>query len=296
MNRFMAAEKAPLSESGACLLANLREKSRLLPIGVQSVDELLHGGMREGQHLELVGQAGAGKTQLCLLAAMTTAVRGEGVVYIDTCASFSARRMALLFRHSPAAQQGKVALAAFVEALSRVTVYRAHDIHTLLGILNKLSLQFLEAESGTASGKSPSKPRVSLVVVDSPAALIGPLLGGAGAGHQGHALMIALGRQLRSLARRFTLAVLSTNHLVGGGRGAGLRPALGGSWQNQAHVRLQLGVEAEALDPAKKHAEAGAAQGADDGMRVAVLRASSIGPCGEMARFALMESGAIRSC
>lgn len=74
-----------------------------------------------------------------------------------------------------------------------------------------------------------------------------------------------------------------------------MRPALGGSWQNQAHVRLQLGVEAEGLDPARKHAEVGEAQGADDGMRFAVLRTSSIGPCGETARFALMESGAIHS-
>lgn len=73
-----------------------------------------------------------------------------------------------------------------------------------------------EAEHNTALGTGGSKPRVSLVVVDSPASLVSPLLGGAGAGPQGHALMVSLGRQLRFLASRFTLAVLSTNHLVGG--------------------------------------------------------------------------------
>lgn len=73
-----------------------------------------------------------------------------------------------------------------------------------------------EAERGAAEGREGSKPRVSLVVVDSPTSLVSPLLGGAGAGPQSHALMVSLGRELRFLARRFTLAVLSTNHLVGG--------------------------------------------------------------------------------
>lgn len=41
---------------------------------------------------------------------MTTVVRGESVVYIDTCASFSARRLAILFRHSSAAQQVRITL------------------------------------------------------------------------------------------------------------------------------------------------------------------------------------------
>jgi hypothetical protein len=47
----------------------------------------------------------------------------------------------------------------------------------------------------------------------------GPPGGGSGAGdqgHQGQALLAALGRALKQLAQRFALGVLATNHLVGG--------------------------------------------------------------------------------
>ena len=54
-----------------------------------------------------------------------------------------------------------------------------------------------------------------LLVIDSVSALVAPILGGARQS-QGHVLMTTLGQQLRQLADRFGVAVLVTNHTVGG--------------------------------------------------------------------------------
>jgi hypothetical protein len=71
------------------------------------------------------------------------------------------------------------------------------------------------AEQARAAGTA-SSPAVTLLVVDSPAAVIAPVLGGGNQHSQGHALMMGVARILRSLARRFSVAVLTTNHMVGG--------------------------------------------------------------------------------
>lgn len=62
------------------------------------IDGLLDQGVLEGSMIEVVGESSAGKSQLCMLFAATTALRGEGVVYIDTAAAFSPVRVAGLCR------------------------------------------------------------------------------------------------------------------------------------------------------------------------------------------------------
>ena len=57
--------------------------------------------------------------------------------------------------------------------------------------------------------------RPSLLIVDSLSFLVSPVLGPGGA-DDGHALMICLGRALKQLAQTQKLAVISTNHIVGG--------------------------------------------------------------------------------
>ena len=57
--------------------------------------------------------------------------------------------------------------------------------------------------------------RPSLLIVDSLSFLVSPVLGPGGA-DDGHALMICLGRALKQIAQTQKLAVLSTNHIVGG--------------------------------------------------------------------------------
>ena len=92
-------------------------------------------------------------------------------------------------------------------------------------------------DQGLANRQAVCQPK--LVILDSVSALIGPILGAGGSQHShGHALMSALGHMLKYIATQYTAAILCTNHMVGSGTNP--RPALGESWKNQPHTRLQL--------------------------------------------------------
>jgi len=94
---LMERKYAATWRTGASKLAEMeRNAVRCLPFGVQEVDEVLQGGAREGHVLELVGEAGSGKTQMCMMLTAMTVSRGERVVYVDTNNSFSGERLARL--------------------------------------------------------------------------------------------------------------------------------------------------------------------------------------------------------
>ncbi len=55
-----------------------------IPSGCESIDELLGGGFEKGCITELYGEAGSGKTNICLQTAILTAKSGKNVIYVDT--------------------------------------------------------------------------------------------------------------------------------------------------------------------------------------------------------------------
>ncbi|RLF50898.1 MAG: DNA repair and recombination protein RadB [Thermoplasmata archaeon] len=55
-----------------------------LPTGCKSLDDLLGGGVEGGIITEFYGEAGCGKTNLCLQISRETAKLGKKVAYIDT--------------------------------------------------------------------------------------------------------------------------------------------------------------------------------------------------------------------
>lgn len=63
--------------------------------------------------------------------------------------------------------------------------------------------------------RPPQRSRPSLLIVDSLSSLVSPVMGPGGS-EDGHSLMICLGRALKGLAQRHSLAVITTNHIVGG--------------------------------------------------------------------------------
>ncbi|KAL0038257.1 hypothetical protein WJX79_010245 [Trebouxia sp. C0005] len=201
---------APCVWNGKELLSHLQNHARLLPTGCVRVDELLCGGLREGHLTELFGESASGKTQLCMMAAVAAAMRGEQVTYIDTTGSFSGRRAASIFNTLQSRVQG--------------------------GKPCRL-LQILQSIKALVTSSNACQP--NLVILDSVSALITPILGAGGPQQsQAHALMSALGRMLKYVAAQYTAAVLCTNHMVGSGSNP--RPALGESWKVQPHTRLQL--------------------------------------------------------
>ncbi|MDI6916892.1 MAG: DNA repair and recombination protein RadB [Thermoplasmatales archaeon] len=55
-----------------------------LKIGCKTLDDLLDGGVESGALTEFYGEAGSGKTNICLQLARNCAEQGKKVVYIDT--------------------------------------------------------------------------------------------------------------------------------------------------------------------------------------------------------------------
>ncbi len=115
-----------------------------------------------------------------------------------------------------------------------------------------------------ASVPAPEGPLPRVLIVDSVAAVVGPVLG-MPQHSQGYVLVAALGRMLRQLAAAHSLAVVVTNHLVAsraaegketdskevpwGGAQAGANtrhmvPAMGEMWKGQVHRRLLLQLTA----------------------------------------------------
>jgi RAD51-like protein 3 len=201
-----------------------------------SIARLLDGGLREGQLTEVCGPSGSGRTQLALSAAITTAARGEPVVFFDTCNSFSAARLQQLYPAVAAQQQQQPPAARLTleQALALVTVVRPHSIFALLTSLDTLS--------GHIARMTDSSHRPRLLVIDSLSALVSPILGGQ-QHTQGTTLMVAAAQVLKQMAVRHHMAVVVTNHMTAAGAAGVPRPALGEQWRHQPSVRLQLYVD-----------------------------------------------------
>ena len=111
----------------------------------------LGGGVSRGRVTELVGRAGAGKTQGCLTLAAACASRGDAMVYVDTEGSFRAQRCGR--------SRKLEARPIREELLQRVHVLRPQNREELLAAL----------ETGVVEERA-RQARAALVVVDSVAA------------------------------------------------------------------------------------------------------------------------------
>nr|XP_043609950.1 DNA repair protein RAD51 homolog 4 isoform X2 [Erigeron canadensis] len=189
-------------------------------------DVLLHGGLHEGHVTELVGPSSSGKTQVCFQVASNVAMKLGSVVFLDSGNSFSPTRIMQMVTRISGSAGNKV--DGFLQpAMRNIEHHAVFDIYALLKILHQLKLNL----------KSQTRYRLRLIIVDSISSLIAPVLGGSNA--QGHALMVSVGYLLKELADRHNIAVVVTNHMVSG-EGGIPKPALGESWKNIPHVRLQV--------------------------------------------------------
>lgn len=67
-----------------------------LPVGAKPLDELLGGGIEHAALTNVFGPAGAGKTNVALIASIAAVRAGKKVAYIDTEGGFSLERLAQL--------------------------------------------------------------------------------------------------------------------------------------------------------------------------------------------------------
>ncbi|KAJ6814479.1 DNA repair protein RAD51-like protein 4-like [Iris pallida] len=217
--------------NGVDLLNNTTQNKHFLPTGCEGIDMLLGGGMREGQLTEIAGPSSSGKTQLCLYVGSHVADKHMGgVLFLDTCNSFSPRRIACIvsqFSNSSIREVKELRLKRIMSGIFSQSIY---DIFALLDVLHQLEFKLNhKVTSETAN--------VCLLIIDSISSLITPILGGNSS--QGRLMMVSAGYVLKKLANEHNLAVLVTNHMVGG-EGGILKPALGESWKSIPHVRLLL--------------------------------------------------------
>ena len=199
-----------------------------LASGLPTLDAALGGGFRPGALTEIVGGAGAGKTQLALsLAAAALASRPDAVVvWVDAEGAFSASRLAEVAGGARGVDVGAV--------LAERTAVLPSPAGAAADLIAKLDAL---AAAGCVGGR-----RLALLVVDSAPVALARGGGGADATAPTDPAAVAdLARALKNVAEACGSVVVAVNQVVAGagGRGAGVA-ALGAAWAHAVSVRVAL--------------------------------------------------------
>ncbi|XP_005899746.2 DNA repair protein RAD51 homolog 4 isoform X2 [Bos mutus] len=226
LRRVLLAQFSAFPFNGADLYEELKTSTAILSTGIGSLDKLLDAGLYTGEVTEIVGAPGSGKTQVCLCVAAHVAYGlQQNVLYIDSNGGLTASRILQLLQARTPDEEEQAG------ALQRIQVVRAFDIFQMLDVLQDL-------RGAVSQQVSSSSGTLKVVVVDSVAAVVAPLLGGQQ--REGLALMMQLARELKTLARDLSVAVLVTNHMTRDRDSGQLKPALGRSWSFVPSTRLLL--------------------------------------------------------
>lgn len=158
--------------------------------GSRELDAWLEGGYDKDIITTIYGPAGSGKTNLCMIAAVNQAVKGNKVIYIDTEGSFSADRLKQI--------------SGSTDIIKNILILRATTFWEQRECFNRLLSEI--------------KKSISLIVVDSISMLYRLELGFANQQSKERASIInrSLGRQLRILteiAAKRNIPVLITNQV-----------------------------------------------------------------------------------
>ncbi|KAM4760633.1 DNA repair protein RAD51 homolog 4 isoform 1-T1 [Cyanocitta cristata] len=226
VRRVLLAQFSAFPANGADLYEELKSSTAILPTGSPSLDQLLDSGLYTGEVTELMGAPGSGKTQVCLgIAASVSLGLKQHVLFLDSTGGFTASRLYQMLRAQTEDEEEQL------EALQRIQVVRVFSIYELLSALQELRDRLSQQ---VVSSMGPLK----MMVLDSVSAVIYPLLGGRQS--EGLALMMQLSRELKTLAREFSLAVVVTNQVTRDSSTGPLKPALGRSWSFVPSTRVLL--------------------------------------------------------
>jgi len=147
-----------------------------------------------GHLVEIVGRAGAGKTQFCITTAVeVVAQTGRGVAYIDTENKFSAQRTSDIIG-------------------ARFGSHRAYDLAKKITVFSPRNSTELEADLREVENLA-AKKDLALILVDSVAALVERSGTKAGAAYSAQTLM-RLAARLKMLGETCQAATLVTNQVT----------------------------------------------------------------------------------
>ncbi|NXA76607.1 RA51D protein, partial [Thryothorus ludovicianus] len=233
VRRVLLAQFSAFPANGADLYEELKSSTAILPTGSPSLDQLLDSGLYTGEVTELMGAPGSGKTQVCLgIAASVSLGLKQHVLFLDSTGGFTASRLYQMLRAQTEDEEEQASCFVLqLEALQRIQVVRVFNIYELLSALQELRDRLSQQ---VVSSMGPLK----MVLLDSVSAVIYPLLGGRQS--EGLALMMQLSRELKTLAREFSLAVVVTNQVTRDSSTGPLKPALGRSWSFVPSTRVLL--------------------------------------------------------
>ena len=159
-----------------------------LPIACPPLDELLHGGVEPGALTEFYGEAGSGKTNVCLQLARNAALAGRKVVYIDT--------------------EG-----VSMERLAQMSGDHYRKVRESILFFEPYSLREQEAVVDRVVRLVAGAPDVGLVILDS-ATLHYRVSLGTGDDVAGRRALAAQLQALASLARKRDVPVVITNQVT----------------------------------------------------------------------------------
>jgi len=111
-----------------------------IPLGCSQVDRLLGGGIEKGSVTLIYGEAGAGKTNVCLQLARNVAINGAKVAYIDS-EGLSSERLAQVF-------------ANHEDFIKNLLIFEVHSFSEQSDRIDKVE-------------KLAAKGTISLVIIDS---------------------------------------------------------------------------------------------------------------------------------
>ncbi|NXG43649.1 RA51D protein, partial [Psilopogon haemacephalus] len=224
VRRVLLAQFSAFPANGADLYEELKSSTAILPTGSPSLDQLLDSGLYTGEVTELMGAPGSGKTQVCLsIAASVSLGLKQHVLFLDSTAGFTASRLYQIFQAQTEDKEEQA-------ALQRVQVVRVFDVYEMLRALQEL-------RDGLSQQVVSSMGPLKVVVIDSVSAVMYPLLGGRQS--EGLAIMMQLARELKTLAKELSLAIVVTNQVTRDSNGP-LKPALGRSWSFVPSTRVLL--------------------------------------------------------
>ncbi|XP_033904155.3 DNA repair protein RAD51 homolog 4 isoform X1 [Acipenser ruthenus] len=235
VKRVLLAQYTAFPTNGADLYEELLSSTAILSTGNPSLDKLLDSGLYTGEVTELIGAPGSGKTQVCLGVAVSVACDlKRNILYIDSTGGLSASRLLQMV------QSKACKMEEHMEALRRIQVRQVFSVFSLIEALQDLrSSGFHQVAGGSGS--------VKVVIVDSVAAVLSPIMGGRQT--EGLSLMMQLAGELRTMARDLGVAVLVTNHMTRDGNGV-VKAGLGRSWSHVPRTRVLLQrVEREGAKP-----------------------------------------------
>lgn len=210
--------------------------------GCESIDKLLGGGFESGTVTQLYGEAGSGKTNICLQMAVKSAKKGNSVIIIDS-EGLSPERF-LQIASSQTTEEKDVERIA-----GKIILYQPKNFDQQTSYIMEIETVIKEKQGENG---------VSLVILDSATLFYRLEL------DEDHERSMYLRRVLNNqimrlleIARKYDLAVIITNQVYTDIENGKLRPSGGYTVEYISKVIVQLekvaGVPGKRIATIKKH-------------------------------------------